>query len=123
MLTEKKNKMEIKQLEYFVAASECGSFNKAAQCLYTSQPNVSKVVSSLEKELGRELFERKSKGIQLTPYGETVWEYAQSVLKNVSIINSMASADFKKKLSVSIYPSNSIAKFISDYSTENIPKS
>ena len=52
--------MEIKQLEYFVAASECGSFNKAAQCLYTSQPNVSKVVSSLEKELGRELFERKS---------------------------------------------------------------
>ena len=73
--------MEIKQLEYFVAASECRSFNKAAQCLYTSQPNVSKVVSSLEKELGRELFERKNRGIQLMPYGETVREYALSVLR------------------------------------------
>lgn len=111
--------MEIKQLEYFVAASECGSFNKAAQCLYTSQPNVSKVVSGLEKELGRELFERKSKGIQLTPYGETIREYARSVLKNVSIINSMASADLKKRLSVSTYPSNSLAKLISEFSVEN----
>ena len=54
--------MEIKQLEYFVAASEKGSFNKAAECLYTSQPNVSKVILSLEKELGRELFVRNSKG-------------------------------------------------------------
>lgn len=44
--------MEIKQLKYFVAVSEKGSLNKAAECLYTSQPNVSKVISGLEKELG-----------------------------------------------------------------------
>lgn len=110
--------MEIKQLEYFVAASECGSFNKAAQCLYTSQPNVSKVVSGPEKELGRELFERKSKRIQLTPYGETIKVYAQNVLKNASIIYGMASGNLKKKLSVSTYPSNSIAKIISEFSLE-----
>ena len=73
--------MEIKQLEYFVAACEKGSFNKAAECLYTSQPNVSKVISGLEKELGRSLFERNSKGIKLTPFGETIEEYAQNILK------------------------------------------
>ena len=50
--------MELKQLEYFMVTCEKGSFNKAAECLYTTQPNVSKVISSLEKELGRELFER-----------------------------------------------------------------
>ena len=49
--------MELKQLEYFMVTCEKGSFNKAAECLYTTQPNVSKVISSLEKELGRELFE------------------------------------------------------------------
>lgn len=36
--------MELKQLEYFMVACEKGSFNQAAECLYTSQPNVSKVI-------------------------------------------------------------------------------
>ena len=48
--------MELKQLEYFMVTCEKGSFNKEAECLYTTQPNVSKGISSLEKELGRELF-------------------------------------------------------------------
>ena len=30
--------MELKQLEYFMVACEKGSFNQAAECLYTSQP-------------------------------------------------------------------------------------
>ena len=85
--------MEIKQLEYFVAASEKGSFNKAAECLYTSQPNVSKVILNLEKELGRELFTRNSKGIELTPFGETIREYAKNILKNVLLINSTVSVN------------------------------
>ena len=64
--------MELRQLEYFMITCEKGSFNQAAECLYTTQPNVSKVISSLEKELGRPLFERSSRGIRITPYGETV---------------------------------------------------
>ena len=44
--------MELKQLEYFMVACEKGSFNQAAECLYTSQPNVSKVIGMLEQELG-----------------------------------------------------------------------
>ena len=35
--------MEIKQLEYFAAAVEYGSLNRAAEKLYTTQPNVSRV--------------------------------------------------------------------------------
>lgn len=54
--------MELKQLEYFMVACEKGSFNQAAECLYTSQPNVSKVIGMLEQELGRALFERTSRG-------------------------------------------------------------
>ena len=60
--------MELKQLEYFMVACEKGSFNQAAECLYTSQPNVSKVIGMLEQELGRALFERTSRGLRVTPY-------------------------------------------------------
>lgn len=85
--------MDIRQLEYFAACCEQGSFNKAAACLYTTQPNVSKVISSLERELGRELFERGSKGIRLTPFGETIREYAGNILQNAGLIRSMTPAN------------------------------
>ena len=55
--------MEIKQLEYFAAAVEYGSLNRAAEKLYTTQPNVSRVLNSLEKELHVPLLERSNKGI------------------------------------------------------------
>ncbi len=107
--------MEIKQLEYFVTASECESFNKAAECLYTSQPNVSKVISGLEKELGKKLFERTSKGIQLTPFGETVRDYARDILRNVLMISNIAPANPGEKLSVSTWPSILISRFLVDF--------
>ena len=107
--------MEIKQLEYFVTASECESFNKAAECLYTSQPNVSKVISGLEKELGKKLFERTSKGIQLTPFGETVRDYARDILRNVLMISNIAPATPGEKLSVSTWPSIVISRFLVDF--------
>lgn len=110
--------MEIKQLEYFVAASEKGSFNKAAECLYTSQPNVSKVILSLEKELGRELFVRNSKGIQLTSFGEMIKEYAQNILKNAQLIHSTVSVNPGAKLKVSTFPSNLLAGILVSFYEE-----
>lgn len=117
-----RQKMEIKQLEYFVAACEKGSFNKAAECLYTSQPNVSKVISGFEKELGRSLFERSSKGIKLTPFGETIEEYAQNILKNIQMINSTVSVNPGAKLAVSTFSSNLLAKFLIDFYKETDEK-
>ena len=59
--------MELRQLEYFMITCEKGSFNQAAECLYTTQPNVSKVISSLEKELGREpILEEVAKATELS---------------------------------------------------------
>ena len=110
--------MEIKQLEYFVAASEKGSFNKAAECLYTSQPNVSKVILSLEKELGRELFVRNSKGIQLTSFGEMIKEYAQNILKNAQLIHSTVSVNPGAKLKISTFPSNLLAGILVSFYEE-----
>lgn len=105
-------------MEYFVAACDKGSFNQAAECLYTTQPNVSKAIAALEKELGRPLFKRTSRGIQLTPYGTTVREYAFNVLNNVSLINSMADHNRGRKFSISTYPSNMIARLLTDFYKE-----
>lgn len=48
--------MELKQLEYFMIACEKRSFNKAAECLYTTQPNVNKKWLILLKRTGKEAF-------------------------------------------------------------------
>ena len=58
--------MDIKQLEIFVTACERGSFSKAADCMYMTQPNISKSIRGLEHELGSPLLLRNAKGVRPT---------------------------------------------------------
>ena len=44
--------LEVKELQYFVVCADLSSFSRAAEVLYTTQPNVSKVIRSLEEKLG-----------------------------------------------------------------------
>lgn len=78
--------MELKQLEFFLVSAEIGSFKKAAKALYTTQPNVSKIVRSLEEELGKDLFVRCSHGVTLTEAGEHVYENAKKIFPYVNEI-------------------------------------
>ena len=43
--------IETKQLQYLVVCADLKSFSRAAEVLYTTQPNVSKVIRSLEEEI------------------------------------------------------------------------
>jgi DNA-binding transcriptional LysR family regulator len=54
----------------FEAAAASGSFTKAASQLALTQSAVSKQVQALERHLGRRLFERRGKAIELTLAGE-----------------------------------------------------
>lgn len=62
--------MEIYQLQYFLAIAKKGSFTKASESLYVSQPSLSSGIKKLEKELGVALIERRWRGIKLTPAGQ-----------------------------------------------------
>lgn len=114
--------MDLKQLEYFAIACEKKSFNKTAECLCTTQPNVSKVILSLEKELGKKLFERTSKGLIMTPYGMAMQEHAHIILKNMGIIHEMADKHKGRKFSIATYFGCDIsALFTNLVKSENYP--
>lgn len=75
--------MQLRQLEYFLAVWEAGSFSAAATRLYVTQPSLSQQIGALEKELGAVLLERGRQGVTLTPAGRAFLPRAQDVLRAV----------------------------------------
>lgn len=72
--------MNIENIEAFVYINHYGSFNKAADVLYLSQPTVTARIQSLERELDCRLFDRLGKQILLTDKGKQFLPYAQEIL-------------------------------------------
>lgn len=62
--------MTMDQLRYFYAAAKCLNFSQAARNLYISQPNLTKYIANLEKELGFRLFDRSTHHCRLTEEGQ-----------------------------------------------------
>ncbi|MBV8884141.1 MAG: LysR family transcriptional regulator [Chroococcidiopsidaceae cyanobacterium CP_BM_RX_35] len=68
------------QIRYFVAIVETGSFTKAAERLFVSQPSLSAGIKKLEQELGVILFERGGRRAVLTSAGKFFLEKATIIL-------------------------------------------
>ena len=71
--------MTLQQLKYALVVAKTGSMNKAAECLYVSQPTLTNTIRSLEDETGITLFKRTNKGVQLTSKGSDFLFYARKV--------------------------------------------
>lgn len=61
--------MEIRALKYFLTTVREGNITKAAKYLNLTQPNLSRQINILERDIGHKLFERKHNNIILTPEG------------------------------------------------------
>ena len=107
--------MDVKQLQYFVVSVDMGSFHSAAEALITTQPNVSKIVKSLEEELNMTLLNRTRNGVTITPQGESIYMYAIEVLKNMNIINEFKKGQGIEILSISSVPSNTLSFYLSQF--------
>lgn len=107
--------IEMKQLQYMVVCADLHSFSRAAEVLYTTQPNVSKVIHSLEEELGFDIFVRQNRGIELTPRGRRVYEYASRAVDSVQQLESFARMDRGEELLVSCNPSSWMAAGFSEF--------
>ncbi len=73
--------MEIRHLRYFVAIAEERSFTRAAERLWVAQPGLSTQIRRLETELGICLFERHTRGVDLTDAGRLFLERARTALE------------------------------------------
>lgn len=78
------NELEIRQLEYFLAVNATGSFTRAAERLYVSQPAVTNAIRALEDELGILLFDRKQKSASLTAEGKIFAAHVEQVMQGIS---------------------------------------
>lgn len=76
--------MELRQLEYFLAVAEEGSFTDAAARLYMVQSSLSASVLALERELGADLFVRGRRGAELTDAGAALIGPARAALDEVA---------------------------------------
>jgi DNA-binding transcriptional LysR family regulator len=72
--------VELRQLRYFIAIAEEGSFSRAALRLHVSQPPLSTQIKALEEEIGAPLLVRTNRGVSLTVSGQVFYEEIRAVL-------------------------------------------
>jgi len=73
--------MTLQQLTYVLRIAEEGSFSRAAEKLFASQPSLTNAVKDLEREIGITIFNRTGRGVTLTAEGIDFLPYARSVLE------------------------------------------
>ena len=88
--------MTLLQLKYISTVAKYGSFCKAAQALYVSQPGISKMVCALEEELGITIFVRSAAGITLTAEGRELLNMGERLLKDAEHISRHFTQDMGK---------------------------
>jgi len=72
--------MEIQDLKFFSEVARTQSFTRAAARLHVGQPAVSQRIASLEKHLGKPLFERHRHGVRLAESGRVFLGYVERIL-------------------------------------------
>lgn len=73
----------------FLAVAESGSLTKAAATLNTSQPTLSRQLYQLESQVGRTLFDRSTRGLVLTTFGQTLLEESQKMAASANRIQRL----------------------------------
>lgn len=71
----------LRQMEYWLAVVEEGSFTRAAHRMHVSQPSLSQQVRALERELGGPLLDRLPRSVRLTPAGKAFLPHARVAVR------------------------------------------
>lgn len=74
----------------FLKVVEVGSFTKAAELLGYTQPALSQMMTSLERELSMKLLYRSRYGIRLTPEGERLYPSVESAVRQYDAMRRSA---------------------------------
>lgn len=93
--------MTIQQIRYCLGVADCGSFNRASEKLFISQPSLTASIHDLEAELGFEIFRRTSRGTSLTDKGSSFLSDARLLFQTYEDVRSKYVTPVKKRFSVS----------------------
>ncbi|MCL4110480.1 UNVERIFIED_CONTAM: hypothetical protein GTU68_022362 [Idotea baltica] len=75
--------MDISSYKAFMAVADLGTFSKAAESLYITQPAISKRIALLEDQLGSKLFDRIGKRVILNQAGKALLPIAKRILEDM----------------------------------------
>lgn len=81
--------MNQNQLLYFTEVYRCRNIQHAALHLSVSRQGISKVIRSLEQELGKTLFERSPSGVNPTEFASALYPHALNLLNEYNYIAGM----------------------------------
>jgi DNA-binding transcriptional LysR family regulator len=90
--------MTLTQLKHMIELAKTGSFIKASENLFLTQPALSRSIKSLEDDLGAKIFDRQGRKSSLTVFGEEVFKRAQSLIDSAQELKQ-TNQNFKKGLS------------------------
>lgn len=79
--------LDAKALRMFIAVARTGSIRSAAEHLNVAASVVSRQIADTEKNVGLPLFERSSRGVELTDAGTLVLEHAQRVIEDSGLLS------------------------------------
>lgn len=88
--------MDLNLLKYVIATDKNQSISKAADELYVSQPNISKAIQIVEKEIGFPIFTRTSRGVTTTNEGKA---FIKKAIKLVKVFDEFADEFANKNIS------------------------
>ena len=106
--------MQIRQLEYFVAAADYLNFTKTAKQFHISQTAITLQIKALEEEIGVSLFHRTNRRVSMTPAGRTFLEDAKAIL------NRTRDAMERAKRADTVFTGNLNIGFIKGFEKTNL---
>lgn len=111
--------MNINDIKYVAEIARTGSMTQAAANLYMNQPNLSKSIIALEKELGISIFRRSSKGVALTKEGNDFLLGTKEILEKFEAIEAKyKSEEMKHYFGISVprasYISYAFTQFVAE---------
>jgi DNA-binding transcriptional LysR family regulator len=82
----KRPRLDLRQLDAFVAVAEELHFGRAAARIHIAQSPLSRIIQKLESELGTLLFVRNNRNVRLTPAGEALLDGARDLLDLADLV-------------------------------------
>lgn len=115
--------MNIRDLRYITAVAKEGSFTKAANKVFVSQPTLTMQIKKLEFEHSVQIFERQAKSFVITEVGAKIIKKAEEILRHVDEISEIAKNHkdpFCGQLKIGAFPT--LASYYFPQITSNILK-